>query len=76
MSSATESVAPAQEHAVRPAASPRRLSRRAIWDLALALGGLVYVVLILWLSLDTPLFSLLFVSLAAHQLFSRRGESP
>jgi fatty acid desaturase len=76
MSPVTESLPAAREQAAPQAAPTPRLNRRAIWDLLLAIAGLVYVVLILWLSLDTPLFSLLFVSLAAHQLFCRRGASP
>lgn len=73
MSTATETLPAAAGHAAPPAAPARRFSWRTRWDLALAFGGLLYVVLILWLSLDTPLLSLLFVALAAHQLFSRRG---
>jgi hypothetical protein len=54
--------------------SKRRLGSRAKWDVTLAVTGFVYIGLILWLSLDTPLVSALIVLLAVHQLCWRKTE--
>jgi hypothetical protein len=51
-----------------------RLSRRAKWDLALWLGGAVYVFLMLALSLNAPLLSILFVAAAGYQLVVGRNR--
>jgi len=51
-----------------------RLSRRAKWDLALAISGFAYVVLTLTLSLSAPVFSLLFLTLAGRELIVRRDR--
>jgi len=54
-------------------APPRKgISRRAKWDLALALGGVVYILLTLALNLNTPLVSILFIALAVRELMAGR----
>jgi uncharacterized membrane protein YfcA len=39
-----------------------------IWDLTIWCAGLVYLVLVLFANLDSPLFGLLLIVLAAYQL--------
>jgi hypothetical protein len=53
---------------------PATWSRRAKWELVLGLSGLVYVVLILALSLDSPFLSMLFIALAGYDLLINRGR--
>lgn len=54
-------------------APPRkRLSRRAKWDLTLVLAGVMYILLTLALSLNAPLFSLLFIALVVREWVSGR----
>jgi hypothetical protein len=52
-----------------------RLSRRAKWDLVVGVSGVIYVALTLWLSLDSPLLSLLFIALAGYDLLAGRNRS-
>jgi len=56
----------AQDTGARP-----HLSRRGICDFVLAVSGFVYILLTLWLALDAPLLSALFLLLALHELASR-----
>jgi len=44
------------------------LSRRAKWDIALGLFGMIYIIVTLILSLNAPLLSILFVGLATYEL--------
>jgi len=55
--------------------APHRLSRRAKWELALGISGVIYVVLTLSLSLDSPIFSILFIALVGYDLLIGRGAS-
>jgi len=52
----------------------KRLRRGGIGDLVVGLSGLVYIVLTLALSLDAPVFSVLFIAVAGYQLFAGRGQ--
>jgi hypothetical protein len=52
--------------------SSHRLSRRAKWDLAVAIWGLAYVTLVLTLNLSSPLLSVVFVAVAGYELFAGR----
>ena len=53
----------------------RRLSRRAKWELALGISGLIYVALTLMLSLESPILSVLFIVLAGYGLVTGRGAA-
>jgi hypothetical protein len=55
--------------------STHSLSRRAKWELVLGLSGLIYVVLTLSLTLDSPLLSILFIALVGYDLVSGRAQS-
>jgi hypothetical protein len=44
------------------------IGKRACWDLTICGAGLVYMALVLVLNLDSPLFGLLLIVLAAHEL--------
>jgi hypothetical protein len=57
-----------------PARSAGRFSRRAKWNLALGISGLIYVALTLMLSLNAPLFSILFIGLAGYELITGRNR--
>ena len=57
-----------------PARSAGRLSRRAKWNLALGISGLIYVALTLMLSLNAPLLSILFIGLAGYELVTGRNR--
>jgi hypothetical protein len=46
-------------------------SRRAVWDLTIWVAALVYIALVLWLNLDTPLVGLLLIGLAVYELIAR-----
>jgi hypothetical protein len=49
-------------------------SKRAFWDLTICGAGLVYVALALFVNLDSPLFELVLIVLAAYELLNRRGQ--
>lgn len=51
-----------------PGARPRHLTRRAKWELAMVAAGLAYIALTLWLSLSSPLLSMLFIGMAGYFL--------
>jgi len=57
-----------------PARSASRFSRRAKWNLALGISGLIYVALTLMLSLNAPLLSILFIGLAGYELVTGRNR--
>jgi hypothetical protein len=44
------------------------IGKRAFWDLTIWGAGLVYLALVLFVNLDSPLFGLLLIVLAAYQL--------
>lgn len=44
------------------------MSRRAIWECALGLAGVLYLALALFKSIESPLFAGLFVMLAGMEL--------
>jgi len=44
------------------------IGKRAFWDLTIWGAGLVYMALVLFLNLDSPLFGLLLIVLAAYEL--------
>jgi hypothetical protein len=43
-------------------------SKRAVWDLTICAAGLVYLALVLFLNLDSPLFGLLLIVVAGYEL--------
>lgn len=50
----------------------RHLPRRAKWELALVIGGLIYIAATLALSLSSPVLSVLFVGMAGYSLATGR----
>lgn len=46
----------------------RHLRRRAKWELALVAAGMVYIALTLWMSLSSPLLSVLYIGMAGYFL--------
>jgi hypothetical protein len=44
------------------------IGKRACWDLTICGAGLVYMALVLFVNLDSPLFGLMLIVLAAYQL--------
>jgi hypothetical protein len=49
-------------------ASSQRTNKRAIWDLAIGLAGLVYLGVVLIDNLYSPLFGLVLIGLAAYEI--------
>jgi hypothetical protein len=49
--------------------------KRAFWDLTICGAGLVYIALVLFVNLDSPLFGLLLIGLAGYELLDRRGQA-
>jgi hypothetical protein len=47
--------------------------KRAFWDLTICGAGLVYIALVLFINLDSPLFGILLIALAGYELLNRRG---
>jgi hypothetical protein len=48
-------------------------NKRAFWDLAIGSAGLIYVALVLFINLDSPLFGVLVIVLAGHELLRPQG---
>ena len=49
-------------------------SKRAFWDFAICGAGLVYIALVLFVNLYSPLFGLVLIGLAGYELLTRRGH--
>jgi uncharacterized membrane protein YfcA len=50
------------------------IRKRALWDLTIWAAGLVYMALVLFVNLDSPLFGLLLIVLAAYALLEPRRQ--
>jgi hypothetical protein len=48
------------------------IGKRAFWDLTIGGAGLVYLVLVLFVDLDSPIFGLLLIVLAGYELLAPR----
>lgn len=44
------------------------MSKRALWDMAICFAGVGYVVMQLWLNIQSPIFGALFVIVASYEL--------
>lgn len=59
-----------------PLAPPRppshRTNKRAIWDLAIGIAGLVYLVMVLFVDYYSPVFGVVLVVLAAYEVLEPR----
>jgi hypothetical protein len=49
--------------------------KRAFWDVTICGAGLVYVALVLFVNLDSPLFGIVLIVLAGYELLGRRGQA-
>ena len=47
---------------------PHPLSKRAVWNLLLGITGLIYVGLVLFLEIESPVFVAAFILLAGNEL--------
>jgi hypothetical protein len=50
-------------------------SKRAFWDLTICGAGLIYVALVLFVNLDSPLFGMVLIGLAGYELLDRRRQA-
>ena len=50
------------------------MGKRAIWDLALLVAGIVYLELVLFQQIEFPLFGLWLVVVSGHELIGRRRQ--
>jgi hypothetical protein len=44
------------------------LSKRVIWDMTICGAGIGYILMDLWLNVQSPVFAVLFVSVAGYEL--------
>ena len=44
------------------------MTKRAIWDMTICFAGLGYIVMELWLNIQSPIFATLFVMAAGYEL--------
>lgn len=52
----------------------KKMSKRAIWDLALLVAGIVYLDLALFQQIEFPLFGLWLVVVSGHELIGSRRQ--
>lgn len=52
-----------------------RESKRMFRDVTICGAGLVYLALVLFVNLDSPLFGVLLIALAGYGLWERRGQA-
>jgi hypothetical protein len=52
-----------------------RESRRIFRDVTICGAGLVYLALVLFVNLDSPLFGIVLIALAGYGLWDRRGQA-
>ena len=52
--------------------SSHRTNKRAIWDLAIGIAGLVYLVMVLFVDYYSPAFGVVLVVLAAYEVVEPR----
>jgi CDP-diglyceride synthetase len=53
---------------VSQAARPH-LSRKVIWNFAIGVAGIGYILMTLWLNVESPLFAVLLITAAGHEIF-------
>lgn len=44
------------------------MSKRVIWDMTICGAGIGYILMDLWLNVQSPVFAVLFVSVAGYEL--------
>ena len=44
------------------------MSKRAIWNMTICFAGVGYIVMELWLNIQSPLFAAVFVTVAGYEL--------
>jgi hypothetical protein len=47
-------------------------SRRAIWDLAIGIAGLIYLVMVLFVDVYSPVFGVMLIVLAGYEVLEPR----
>jgi fatty acid desaturase len=52
----------------------RSSARRAFWDLTICGAGLIYLILVLFMNLSSPLFGFVLIMLAGYELFRPDGH--
>ena len=57
----------------KPDAASHGTGQRGVWDLAIALGGLVYLGIALFTDWTSPLFGMTLIVLAGYQLFAHHS---
>jgi len=65
--------APAPRPPAGPAnASPHSTNKRGIWDLAIGIAGLIYLGMVLFVNLYSPVFGFVLIVLAGHEMLEPR----
>ena len=73
MTPEVKAAAPSLESGAKPEI-PHPLSKRAVWNLILAITGLIYIVMVLSLEIESPVFVALFILLAGNEVVTAHSR--